>query len=76
MKAPTMRVKFFVLGTGGLRRRKPAQLFEDLQQEVNSWLTAHPGIAIEYAHQLSRPSFDWGQLAVAVWYTEVSSVSS
>lgn len=71
-----MQVKIFVRGTSGLRRRKPADLFHDLQTDVNTWLEANPNIVIEHAHQLSRPSFDWGQLAVAVWYVEAQSSSA
>ena len=67
MESTTLQVKVFVRGKGfGV---KPAELFEGLEADVNAWLEANPNLAVEYVHQLSRPSFDWGQLAVAVWYS-------
>jgi hypothetical protein len=44
--------------------------FETLEANVNAWLADHPGVEIKYAHRLSQPTFGWGHLAVAVWYTE------
>lgn len=68
-QSSTMKVKFFVRGVSGLRRKKTPNAFADLQSDVNTWLEASPNGA-EHIHQLSRPSLDWGQQAVAVWYAE------
>ncbi len=57
-----MRLKLFTVGKG--------KHFELLEAMVNEWLAEHPGIQIQYAHRLSQPTFGWGHLAVAVWYTE------
>jgi hypothetical protein len=62
-----MKVKLFTSGSGW---GKPAAQFDKLETEINSWLEAHPKVAIAHAHQLSQPTFGWGQLAVAVWYSE------
>lgn len=44
--------------------------FENLEASVNEWLADHPGVEIESVHRLSQPTFGWGHLAVAVWYSE------
>ena len=62
-----MKVKLFVRGSGW---GKPITQFQDLETDVNSWLDERPNIVVEHAHRLSQPAFGWGQLAVAVWYTE------
>lgn len=66
-----MQVKVFLQGRRF--RKNPAALFDGLEADINTWLEANPNIVVEHAHQLSRPSFDWGQLAVAVWYTEAEA---
>ncbi|MEA2024888.1 MAG: hypothetical protein U9N79_11470 [Actinomycetota bacterium] len=64
-----MKVKMFAVG---IRKKKVkrAVRFEFLEAEINSWLEDNPGIAVDHVHQLSQPNIDWGQLAVAVWYSE------
>ena len=62
-----MQVKLFVKGVG---RGKPGSHFQRLETEINSWLGEHPGVVVENAHRVSQPTFGWGQLAIAVWYTE------
>ena len=64
-----MKVKLFAVGMGK-KKVKRAVRFEALEAEINSWLEDHPDIAVEQVHQLSQPNIDWGQLAVAVWYSE------
>ena len=49
---------------------KPAEQFNDLEDEINSWLAEHPEITIEPAHRLSQPTLGRGERAVAVWYSE------
>lgn len=66
-----MQVKVFVQDSRF--RKHPTALFDGLEAEINTWLGAKPNIVVEHAHQLSRPSFDWGQPAVAVWYTEAEA---
>ena len=62
-----MKVKLFRRdGTKG----KPAERFSDLEDQINSWLAEHPEITIDNTHRLSQPTFGWGELAVAVWYSE------
>ncbi len=62
-----MKVKLFTSGTSW---GKPANQFASLEEAVNAWLDAHPGITINQAHQLSQPTFGWGQLAIAFWYED------
>ena len=62
-----MNVKLIASGTSW---GKPATQLETLEKKINDWLTEHPTITVEYTHRLSQPSFGWGQLAVAVWYSE------
>jgi hypothetical protein len=62
-----MKAKLFVKGSGW---GKPITQFQHLEAEINSWLDENPNINVEHAHRLSQPTFGWGQLAVAVWYTE------
>lgn len=71
MESSKMQVKIFVRGSSF--RKKPATLFDSLESDVNIWLEANPNIVVEYVHQVSRPSFDWGQLAVAVWYAKADT---
>jgi hypothetical protein len=49
-------------------RWKPSTQVQDLEAEINSWLTAHPDVVIEHVHQLSHPNFGWTHVGVAVWY--------
>ncbi len=52
---------------------KPAAIFDSLETEINSWLEAHPNVAVEHTHRISQPTFGWGHLAVAVWYKEADT---
>ena len=71
MESSRMRVKMFVRGSSW--GKKPATQFGGLEADVNTWLEANPNIVVEHAYQLSQPSFGWGQLAVAVWYSEADA---
>ena len=62
-----MKVKLFTVGGSW---GKDETRFATLESDVNAWLAEHPDITVEYAHRLSQPTFGWGQLAVAVWYSE------
>ena len=62
-----MQVKLFRRGG---TKVKPAERFSDPENEINSWLAEHPEITIEPTHRLSRPTLGWGELAVAIRYSE------
>lgn len=62
-----MRVKLF---TRGHEIRKAVPRFESLEADINAWLTDHPEVVVENAHRVSQPTFGWGHLAIAVWYSE------
>ncbi len=64
-----MRVKLFAAKEKGKRSAR----FEELEAQINTWLESHPNITVERAHRLSQPNLAWGQLAVAVWYSEPSA---
>ena len=61
------RIKLFTTSSSW---GKPASQFSELENTINAWLSANPGAVIDRAHQLSQPSFGWGQLSIAVWYHE------
>jgi hypothetical protein len=61
-----MKVKLFTIG----KRYQPAINLEDLETAINTWLEEHPDLAVDHVHRLSQPTLGWGQLSVAVWYTE------
>ncbi len=62
-----MRVKLFTRGKG----LDPHKRFEDLEQDINSWLAEHPEARVAFAHRLSQPTFGWGELGLALWYEDV-----
>lgn len=67
-----MRLKFKVFSSSS-GWGKPATQFEELEEQVNSWLADHTDVSLDQAHMLSQPTFGWGQLAVAVWYRQPQS---
>lgn len=62
-----MRVKLFSSGSSW---GKPEKQFAALESSINEWLEGHPDIDVAHSHRLSQPTFGWGQLAVAIWYSE------
>lgn len=62
-----MKVKIFNRGSW---KGKPVDRFNDLEVMINTWLAEHPDVAVEHVHRLSQPTFGWGELAIAVWYSE------
>jgi hypothetical protein len=62
-----MKVKLFTTSSGW---GKPINQFEELESNINGWLSEHPNAVVENAHRMSQPSFGWGQLGLAVWYSE------
>jgi len=62
-----MKVKLFTTSTSW---GKPARQLEELEETINSWLAAHPDASVDHVHRLSQPTFGWGQLSIALWYTD------
>ena len=63
-----MKVKLFTNKSGW---KGGAQLqFDGLESQVNEWLDSHPEVSVVESHMMSQPTFGWGQLGLAVWYTE------
>lgn len=63
-----MRVKLFTNKSGW---KGGAQLqFDGLEDQVNEWLESHPEVSVVVSHMMSQPTFGWGHLGLAVWYTD------
>ncbi|MDH3682323.1 MAG: hypothetical protein OEV40_20505 [Acidimicrobiia bacterium] len=69
MESSTMRVKTFAVGVSSWRNNATAQI-RDLENQINRWLEANPNLVVGHANRLSQPIIGWGELAVAVWYSE------
>ena len=64
-----MKVKLFVRDKSPFRRW--SRYLEDLEDEVNAWLAANPGITIVTITQSSNGgSFDTSKVFLSVWYEE------
>lgn len=67
----SMRVKLFVKDRSPFQRWR--RFLEDLEEDVNGWLDAHPGIRINHITQSSNGgSFDTSKVFVSIWYEEGS----
>jgi hypothetical protein len=62
-----MKVKLFIRDKSSFRSwRKHTQDFED---EINTWLAAHPGIRVVQIQQSSNGgSLDTTKIVISVWY--------
>jgi hypothetical protein len=62
-----MKVKLFIRDKSSFRSwRKHSQAFED---EINTWLAAHPDIRVVEIKQSSNGgSFDTTKIVISVWY--------
>jgi hypothetical protein len=64
-----MKVKLFVKDKSPFRRW--ARFLADLEDEVNAWLAANPGIRICNVTQSSNGgSFDSSKVFLSIWYEE------
>lgn len=64
-----VKVKLFVKDKSAFRRW--GRFLAEMEDEVNSWLAANPGIAIRHITQSSNGgSFDTSKVFLSVWYEE------
>jgi hypothetical protein len=64
-----MKVKLFLKDKSAFR--KWDRFVQELEDEVNAWLTEHPGIRIIHVTQSSNGgSFDTTKVMMSVWYEE------
>jgi hypothetical protein len=66
-----MKMKLFLKDKSAFR--KWDRFVRELEDEVNTWLAAHPGLRIVHVTQSSNGgSFDTSKVMMSVWYEEAS----
>jgi hypothetical protein len=43
---------------------------QDLEDQINAWLSSNPGVRPKFAEKLAHPTFGWGHIVLSVWYEE------
>jgi hypothetical protein len=64
-----MKMKLFLKKESAFRRWE--RFVSELEDEVNAWLAAHPGIRVVHVTQSSNGgSFDTSKVVISVWYED------
>ena len=66
-----MKMKLFLKDKSVFRRW--GRFVSELEDEVNAWLAAHPGIRVMHVTQSSNGgSLDTSKVVISIWYEEAA----